>query len=365
MSRRKKQPCRLAGLLALLLLAGCSAQPAAQNSQPAAAPSVQEKTKQDEASASPGQAKAAPTAVPAPENAAPNWAEGDAVGVAFLGYGTGIAAFADSPEYSAFTARYPLFAGLDPDTQWVETDGEQIFAVWPRYANSSLFLYSLTYEDGAEEAAEGDEPLFAGNLPFLLRCNAIPVQPNTRLTVLLEDADLTVQMEPLFDLQQRSLLINWDGGVCDFTPASEMIQTDCAGFSLTAAGSDVKIYLDPDTIQQNFDCTVDFGPYTVENVSGGVCRGALIGRMGQKEQPVALLWMEDGSVQYLELLPQMTRANGCRFAAEGALPLHDIVRCGQSAAAENGEGGDQTIYAWDAGGQRYDVATALAAAKNE
>ena len=79
--------------------------------------------------------------VPAPENAAPNWAEGDAVGVAFLGYGTGIAAFADSPEYSAFTARYPLFAGLDPDTQWVETDGEQIFAVWPRYANSSLFLY--------------------------------------------------------------------------------------------------------------------------------------------------------------------------------------------------------------------------------
>ena len=145
-----------------------------------------------------------------------DWEEGELGGIAFLGYADNVYDEAILREHDRYNAEYGYFT--EGDISFLESEGDEIYLIIPRYLGSRVTVEEFNAEDGRR----GTILLDTAVAPFMFRCNMSEIHPNSLITLRSQDEEFSFC--PCIDLADNSIVLPEDnnGRIRDITLSGEL-----------------------------------------------------------------------------------------------------------------------------------------------
>ena len=145
-----------------------------------------------------------------------DWEEGELGGIAFLGYANNVYDEAILREHDRYNAKYGYFN--EGDISFLESEGDEIYLIIPRYLGSRVTVEEYNDEDGKR----GTILLDTAVAPFMFRCNLSDIHPNSLITLRSHDEEFS--FNPCVSLMDSSIILPEDnnGRIRDITLSGEL-----------------------------------------------------------------------------------------------------------------------------------------------
>ena len=285
------------------------------------------------------------------------WGEKDVCAVVFLGYGKNFSDFADTESFKTLCARFPSLKKATKFT--VETEGDELYYLIPRYSNTSLEVHEYRFDLESMVEALGRELYKGGDEPILLHCNFSDIHPNTSVTVTGKTESVTFHPMSSFGVQEgvQFVHLEQEAALSMLGFSSEYgYKGVYAGILAKVNQSGVRLYFDREEAVYIMGDN-DFIPedsYVVELVEGA-CKGVFIGNVGQDFNPILCCLMEDGGIEILELYRALRDYD---FSTSGRLHGHEniVSVSNEGVYGDEGEGGGYIVlFSHDAKGNKKEI----------
>ena len=300
----------------------------------------------------------------ASENPDVNWKEKELCAIVFVGIGNDFASISETETFKELCEQFPSLKEATKFT--AETEGNEIFYIIPRYANSIVTMNEYKFDIEKMKEIVGRELYHGGGEPILIKCNISDIHQNSLVTVVANNE--TVKFNPYVG-GDRARGDMWTISLQDKSEenqptANSVTDFEYVGVRATITNGKVTIRFDHDKfdgmlLNQDALDALENKIYHVENE--GVCKSVFIGDVGQEINPVLACILEDGGVETLEIYDALVNRN---FKTSGRLPGYEHVVSVINAGLTDEIDGETiswggALFAVDAEGNKVQIETEL------